>query len=1335
MGTALIRPHPLSSLDQRELALPEGLTLDEIARLVWPDEATHRFVVCYVGDRRVPSTAWRRVRPKAGAMVRMGLTCFQGGGGGSKGVLSMIAMIAIAIFAPYAAGAILGAGASSVAVGALAAGISLVGAMLVGAIFKPPAIDAGGATNSPNDAPTYSITGQQNQATPYAPVLRVYGQHRIFPRLAAVPYTTNEGPSQFLYMLLDCGYGPLQIERLQIGDTPILNYRDLIYKVHERWKAGDALDIYRNDTIYDTFNLTLAQGVANLRTSADDATGLVFEFVCPRGLISFGEHGEHNGRAVQFAIAVRPAGSAGAWQPSRTFPLAASHSYSTALEVGQVLIISQHSYEWGEQIFYYLPPGSTQCTVTSTTPPLVGDLLDIARQSTHTVTAVGALDANGQRVLTFTPPTPVHLDGGVIDAQLRRASESLLVADATSSPVLFSITLDVPAGRWEVRVTRESAPSDSDRVFDELVWTSLRSVHDRAPIAVSTDHTLIELKVRASNQLSGVIQNVNCLATSKLPVWDGVAWSEQATRNPAWAYVDVLRGPGSVRPLPENRLDLERLAAWAEYCDTLVANGVDGEPEARVRFDHVVDYATTTFQLLQSIASAGRASPSVRDGRHGVIVDEEQTVAVQLFTPRNSWGFGARRVYLSEPNALRVKFVDPENNWQEGNVVVYAAGFNAENSTTFEDLKLFGVTRYTQATRDARYLKAQALLRREEFSIFVDVENLIAARGDLVEVQHDVLKVGGESSRIRAVAGNRITLFDPFGTLANVRYGVRIRLADGTITPPIEVTPEAPDVLILSAVPTPPPAAGDLVAWGYLEIETGEYLVKQIAPGDDLTAQLTLAEIARGVYTADTGEIPAYVPPAGGRPTAGPGPKVEGLAVEQRDKTIGREPYCDLVLTWHPPQLGGYPRYRVYRIEDGGVQVQLAETSNVAVVVEVNLRILDPDVVATPFTFAVIGVDGVGRESDPAFVSYTPSDPLLVPGDPAYLSSNAHDKTATLTWRAANDPSIPGNDQVMFYEVRWVDDPAPVWGNASRITELVPWNVTTVTVPARNGAYLVKAITSSQVESALPAVTVIAVEDLVIQDVWRLHRWAPEWDGVKDRVTVDATGRLILAARPDGTFPPVGIFYASGRETFSELLQCRISSTMIASGLNNTLFMRDWIPLSLAVPLSGGRRGVDWDASVWVIASDDLPFVMEDWTPLEIADPLDPTPEVATDDWRPLLHGEYIARDLQFAVVLESFAPNVSPRVQMAGCDIDFPERTEEHADIVVPVSGLDFLFARPFVFAPSVAVDLQDAAPGDYVDRGPVDQAGFPLFIRDAAGAAKAGTVDVSAFGVGRTL
>jgi hypothetical protein len=1370
MVPALIRPHPLTARDQRTEEFPEGLTLAEMVAVYWPGGVAREYVVVFVGNRQVPAEYWARVRPKAGVMVRMALTL--GGGDGDKQMLGLVAMIALSIVAPMAGAAIFGAGTFGAT--AFAVGVTIVGSLAIGALFKPPAPTA--VAKSPQESATYALTGQSNQVTPYGVVPRAYGTNRIFPLVAASPYAGAEGPNHYLYMLMDCGYGPLEIEQLRIGDTGIENFSDVQYDIHPAWRAGDALTLYKTDINNESFNITCTAGHPQIRVTTPNTSHITCEFACPRGLVTFDDRGNRQQAFVDIALGFRPLGSTGAFVPLDAVKVSTARQVSTVLNVGPKTAFA-HKYVptaeakyWSVNNPYALGffAGDTSlrvCVVGMNDVELgrvfAGDTIYFLGNP-YAVTAVGPLSPGGGG-LRFTdvfidpplsaagmgqPPRPGFgsasatpgLIAQSVQCPLTRSAPTgeFRVLDSTAEPLYFSVGWDVAPGQYEVQVTRLTPDNTLTTVANDLAWLQLRSASDRPPIATREPHTIIEMKIKANDQLSGVISNLNCIATAVLPVWDDEAGAfvERPTRNPAWAYLDVLRGNAALRPLADARIDFDSLRAWAAYCDADVPNGINGFTEQRVCFDHVVDYSTTTFSTLQSIASAGRATPTIRDGKHAVLVDEEQTVPVQLFTPRNSWGFNGTRSYVTEPNGLRVKFIDP-NSWQESEVVIYAAGYNENNAATFEELKLLGVTRYSQATRDGRYMKAQAMLRREQFTIQCDIESLIATRGDLVVVQHDVLQVGGESSRIASVSGASITLVDPFGTLAPGRYGVRLRLRDGTITPPIEATPSAPDTFMLSSVPTPAPAAGDLLAWGTLGIEAGEYLVKNIAPGPDFTATISLVEVARDIYHADTGFIPAYVPPAGARPEGMVGlPAPTNLTAQQVDKTVGRQPYADVVLNWDAPSGAAYHHYRVARIDPvSGVETAVAESLVTSALVAQNVWLLGPGAVDDITRYSVIGVDVIGNASQPATIDVQLADPRFMPDAPGFLSSNLHDKTTTLTWIAPAETNNPGNGQVMGFEIRWAPFGTPaLWGTASRVTEIVPWNTTTATVPSRNGAYLVKAVTASGIECEQPAVTVTAVDNLVIQDVVDTFRFNPEWIGHHDGTEIDAGGRLVLQKdASSGAYIPFGVFYSHVREAFNQLVQLRINALSQAFGASSVSFMDRWVPLSVADPLAGAIRGVDWDVSVWVFASR-TPYVMADWVPLSLAVPLELIPEFNRADWRPVLHGEYIARACAFAVVLQSQQPTVTPVVQSAGADIDFPERTESYADIAVPAGGLDFLFTWPFVFPPSVAVDLQGAAVGDRVVRGAVGTGGFHVQVMNGATGVP-GVLDIHANGVGRLL
>ena len=189
----IIRPHALSNRDEIRADIEEGANIQEIVDSVWPANV-QEFVVMQINGVIVPREWWGRVYPKPNAFLR-GVLVF-GGGGGRKNTLALVATIAVAIAAPQVAATF---GWGTFATAAAAAGLTIAGDLAINAIFKPPTIDVGGANTGPAASQVYSITGQSNQATPYGVVPRVFGRHKIFPRLAATPFIDSASATMAIF--------------------------------------------------------------------------------------------------------------------------------------------------------------------------------------------------------------------------------------------------------------------------------------------------------------------------------------------------------------------------------------------------------------------------------------------------------------------------------------------------------------------------------------------------------------------------------------------------------------------------------------------------------------------------------------------------------------------------------------------------------------------------------------------------------------------------------------------------------------------------------------------------------------------------------------------------------------------------------------------------------------------------------------------------------------------------------------------------------------------------------------------------------------------------------
>jgi predicted phage tail protein len=402
-------------------------------------------------------------------------------------------------------------------------------------------------------------------------------------------------------------------------------------------------------------------------------------------------------------------------------------------------------------------------------------------------------------------------------------------------------------------VLRDKRHVHGKYTYGEVQWFALRAVKHRKPFNLD-NVVLCALNIKATDQLSGTLDNFNVVAQSVLPVWNGLTWNLQPTNNPAWAYCDVLMGEQSVRPTADSKIDLPTILQWANWCND---NGFE--------YNWVHTDQETVISRLRAIATTGRAAWSINNGKFSVIMDDADKPPTQLITPRNSWGFTCDKTFVRIPHALRVNYIDP-TNWQEAERIVYDDGYNEANATYYETLETQGVTNAEQAWKVGRYYLATMRLRPEEIKVNMDIENLRSTRGDRVLVAHDVMLVGTGWGRVKDVIindDNSATIildekinFDPAKT-----YSVQARTVSGNVfMRNIYPTPETATNTFTITSPINNLNVGDLVVVGESGIETRDCLITRIEPQSDLSATITLVDRAPEIYQADAGPIPPFDP-------------------------------------------------------------------------------------------------------------------------------------------------------------------------------------------------------------------------------------------------------------------------------------------------------------------------------------------------------------------------------------------------------------------------------------------------------------------------------------------
>lgn len=728
-----------------------------------------------------------------------------------------------------------------------------------------------------------SLTGSRNKLQPYAVVPRVYGKHKLYPPMSAQPYTEVVANKQFLRLLFNVGYGPLKLSEPKIGDTLIGSFdannnftpNDAYENI--RIDVGESPNLYSKDVSEESPGTALNEQNDNgVRTTQADSDEVSLDVTFGGGLFGV-EDRDLKTSTVAFKVEYRL--------------IPETFTASDVDAATDAITISGHKFK-NDDIIQFSTGGTLPGGLSAGTDY---HIINVSGDDFQVSTTQGgsAVDITGGGSGTHKATNEWRGSVSQVEyyrGQVETVSEPLTFQASSDARETYrtGIEFDLPvAGQYDIRLTRTSMKGNTDpdagRVHQQdCTWTAMRSIRHEKPTDLPGT-VQIGMRIKATDQLNGVLDNFSVVAESRLATYDGNSWDEPTfssstgngsggavTSNPAWIFADILTGSANDRAIAKSRLDADALKSWADWC---AAEGFE--------YNGVIDSETTVMELAKSVAAAGRASYGLQDGKHTVVRDLDNQTPVQMFTPRNSWDFSATKTFLDQPHGLKVRFKNEESDWKTEEAIVYNDGYSEDGTgclfddgtgvckiaTRFETLELDGVTGWDQAWKIGRYRLAEARLRPEVYTLNVDVEHLVCQRGDTVKVAHDVTLWGSRWGRIKSVtrnASNEVTAIEtdePATMESGNSYQIRIRKDDGTFAV-IDVDTVAGETQTLT-VSTPAVyaiAKDDLFAFGEQSTETVTLKVVGIEPRADLSARLTLVDEATAIHIADTGSIPAFDP-------------------------------------------------------------------------------------------------------------------------------------------------------------------------------------------------------------------------------------------------------------------------------------------------------------------------------------------------------------------------------------------------------------------------------------------------------------------------------------------
>lgn len=893
------------------------------------------------------------------------------------------------------------------------------------------------------------------------------------------------------------------------------------------------------------------------------------------------------------------------------------------------------------------------------------------------------------------------------------------------------------AGQYKIRVRRNSSLGTFvTQKEDNITWQGLTTAYQILPIVTTKRHCFMELKIKATDQLNGHIQNLSAVVSSVLPVYDEEtnSWPRQVTNNPAWVFCDLLTGEVNKKAVPRSRLHLPSIMEWAEYCATVPTPPPSAEYlEPRFQCDFVLDYETTLAAILQQVGSMAQASLNIIDGKYGVLIDRYKETPVQIFTPRNSKDFSSTRLYGPRPHGLRVKYIDPQLNWEIAELIVYDNGYSELNATDFDDLSSFATTNYEQAWRFGRYMMAQNKLRHETMSLLVDFEHLVCTRGDYVQITQDVMRVGGTPCRVKSMDGTVVTVDDGLDINIDLSYGYVFRssangeIKTATLTPLTARTFDLDGDL---------PVAGDLIVIGEVGSIVYDCIVKSISPNDDLSAQITLVEKADAIFEYEsTDTLPEYDPQISdtSRPDFYPPKPVTGLLVtdnfwECNVVQSGYNYYVDLV--WDIPPGSVYEHFEIW-VNDGRGYKAVATTTSKLFKYNVDQTRLDIE-----HKFKVVAVSASGKKLEIIAmpeVTATPLTKVTAPSDIEALNMSITNQVLQLSW------DLLADCDVREYVLRYSPDKNDVWESSIPLAK-VNRDVNSIAIQARTGVYLIKAIDYNFNQSAVASRAETTIPNLFDLNIIETMNEAPTFPGVVENL-VELGEALILEEAVPGDIDTVQ-YYSVGYYEYANLLDLddiysvRLQSQIRADGLKKDELMSGWSALEDIEHLNSALHS-DWDVFLQYRATD-IFASMSSWARLDLVDRINFGAGVGFTDWRDIpTVGDATGRIFQFRIKLVSITPNVTPRLFDATVKADMPDRIDSFENLVShPSDGFtvsyDPVFKGPGS-SPNVQISIDDAETGDYWEFDQKTLAGLVIRFYNKDGNQVSRQFDLVAKGYGR--
>ena len=807
--------------------------------------------------------------------------------------------------------------------------------------------------------------------------------------------------------------------------------------------------------------------------------------------------------------------------------------------------------------------------------------------------------------------------------------------------------------------------------------------------------------------------------------WNGsFSATKVSTSCPSWILYDLLinerYGLGS--HISESQLDKFTFYSVSQYNNEQINNGLGGT-EPRFAFNGSIQQQTSPYKLINDICSSMRCMPYWSVGTLTISQDKPKDSSY-LFTLANvaEGGFTYTGSSIkTRATQINVSYFDNETqeiDWEE----VSDTSMQAKYGIIQKNVKAVGCTSRGAARRLGKWILYTLYHEADVINFTTSIDaGVCVSPGDVIDVADPMRSGLRRGGRISAATTTTVTVDneDQTDLDATNNATLSVVLADGSLeTKTISGISGA--VITVSSAFSSAPNANSVWVISNDTVETSQWRVVGIAEDGSNYAISALAYNAtKFSYIEDGSPLATRTVSILNQIPNAP----SNLAATEQIVEINGQAKVKITFSWSGQK--GVTQYRVQWRKGSGNFIQTTVTSTEFDIFDTTEGIYE----ARVFAYNA----ALKPSTNPAELSYTAVGKTALPADVTNLSwEPMSNNTGRLRWDQSTELDVKLAGKV---EIRHSSktDGTGVWSKSVSLIPAISGAASQAIVPLVEGEIFVKFVDDGGRQSANATSVLVDLPDTLnalAVLTQREDQLSPTpFSGAKTNVYYDSANSAIalegqtVDAQADWdaivNFDNIGDIQTSGTYNFANQLDL---GAVYSLDLKRHFLTDGFLPNDQFDSITDVDARGDWDGAVnnvdakmYVRTTNDNPGSgSPTWNP-----------------WNEFANGVFKARGFEFKAVLSSSDTDENIRVTQLGYSAELQRHIEQSVTAVASGAGSKTItFNKPYfvgtsglggvnAYLPSIGIQVNNLASGDYIDGPTVTGTNFTFTIRNSSGAA----------------